>query len=99
LSQEIKYSKVLVAGSAYAGHLNCISLLDSNWKEKGAKNPKKALDFLNNYEWSSYLDYRGVERPQNKIITPNDFQEFFQSPSGLDREMFDWLEHGKEDIL
>jgi len=31
-------------------HLNPIKLIDKNWKEKGIKNIKKSLDFLDSYE-------------------------------------------------
>lgn len=40
-------------------HANPLSLIEPNWKEKGIKNPEKAIEFLKNYKWSSYLDYIG----------------------------------------
>lgn len=40
-------------------HTNPISLIESRWKEKGIKNPKKVIKFLENYKWSSYSDYIG----------------------------------------
>jgi putative transposase len=40
-------------------HVNSISLIEPNWKEKGIKNPIKAQRFVENYKWSSYLDYIG----------------------------------------
>ena len=38
-------------------HVNPTSLIEPKWKEKGIKNPKKAIKFLENYKWSSYQDY------------------------------------------
>lgn len=38
-------------------HTNPISLKEPWWKEKGIKEPKKVIAFLENYKWSSYLDY------------------------------------------
>jgi putative transposase len=40
-------------------HTNSLSLIEPNWKEKGIKNLKKAIEFLKNYKWSSYPDYIG----------------------------------------
>lgn len=40
-------------------HLNCVGLIEPAWKEKGIKNWKSAKKFLNQYKWSSYLDYAG----------------------------------------
>lgn len=42
-------------------HTNPISLIEPNWKGRGIKNPKKVIEFLENYKWSSYQDYLGVK--------------------------------------
>lgn len=41
-------------------HANSISLVEPKWKERGIKNLKKAMKFIENYKWSSYLDYLGI---------------------------------------
>lgn len=38
-------------------HTNPISLIEPKWKEIGIKNPEKAIEFTENYKWSSYPDY------------------------------------------
>lgn len=40
-------------------HTNPVAIKESKWKEKGIKNPKEIIDFLENYKWSSYQDYIG----------------------------------------
>ncbi|MFQ6084172.1 MAG: transposase [Methanosarcinales archaeon] len=40
-------------------HANGISLIEPKWKERGISNPKKVIEFLKNYKWSSYPDYIG----------------------------------------
>ena len=40
-------------------HTNPVSLVESKWKEIGIQNPDKVISFLENYKWSSYLDYIG----------------------------------------
>lgn len=77
-------------------HLNPIKLFDSKWKEDGIKDKRKALKFLNNYPWSSYHDYRGTVRPENKILTPEDFPDYFGTKDLFNEEIFDWLSYGEE---
>jgi putative transposase len=78
-------------------HLNPVKLIDSKWKENGIKNKKKTLSFLKNYRWSSYLDHKGVRRPENKIIDVKDFLIDFQNSKDFDKEITDWLEYEKSD--
>ena len=40
-------------------HTNPISLIEPGWKENGIQDPNKVIEFLENYKWSSYLDYIG----------------------------------------
>ena len=74
-------------------HLNPVKLIDPLWKESGIKDPGKTLDFLDQYKWSSYQDYRGKKRPENKIISPADFPDYFSDPKVFDEEIFDWLNY------
>ncbi len=44
----------------YAPYYLDINILDTkfpNWKETGIKDTEKAINFLNNYRWSSFSDY------------------------------------------
>ncbi len=72
-------------------HLNPLKLIDSKWKERGVKNKKKALTFLNLYKWSSYLDYLGIFRPENKIINRVNFLDYFEVKKDFQNEIFDWI--------
>jgi len=74
-------------------HLNPVKIIDPNWKENGIRDQKKVLDFLDGYRWSSYSDFREVKRPENKIINPNDFPEYFSDVKVFDQEIFDWLSY------
>src|SRR3989338_4122058 len=49
-------------------HLNPISLVESNWQEKGISNPERAKKFLRRYGYSSYYDYYVSERPERAIL-------------------------------
>ena len=72
-------------------HLNPVKLIDSKWRENGIKDYKKALKFLDSYQWSSHHEYRGKKRPENKIISSKDFPDYFSDSKVFDEEIFDWL--------
>lgn len=58
-------------------HLNPIKMIDSDWKENGLGDFKNAKKFLQNYSYSSYLDYLEVDRLDNKILNKNVFPDYF----------------------
>lgn len=72
-------------------HLNPVKLINPDWKEKGIKNKDEVISFLKDYKYSSYLDYIGVNREENKIINKEVFPEYFLSTNDFEREIFDWL--------
>ena len=74
-------------------HLNIIKLLNKNWKENGIQDKKQALDYLKKYEYSSYLDYLGIKRDQNKILDVGAFPKYFPEKEYLNQEIFDWLSY------
>jgi len=72
-------------------HLNPIKLIQSDWKEKGIFDNKKAITYLNTYKWSSYLDYMNVKRDENSILKTEDFPEFFPTKEKFEKEIFEWI--------
>ncbi len=78
-------------------HLNPVKLIDSKWRKNGIKDWKKVNQFLENYLWSSYLDYKGVIRSYNKILNKEVFPEYFQNIKNCNAEMKEWLMFSEED--
>ncbi|MDQ3075800.1 MAG: transposase [bacterium] len=72
-------------------HLNPIKLIQKDWKEKGVQDKKNAINFLNGYFYSSYLDHLSVYRIQNKILTLKDFPSYFPNKNNFIQEIFEWL--------
>jgi len=72
-------------------HLNPVKLIDKNWKEEGVKDKNKTLEFLLKYKWSSYLDFKGIKRRQNKILNLEDFPKYFNNINDFDSEILEWL--------
>ena len=42
-------------------HTNPVSIIVPNWREKGIRDFKKVIKFLEKYRWSSYPDYLGLK--------------------------------------
>ncbi|MFM2357528.1 MAG: hypothetical protein RJA61_265 [Candidatus Parcubacteria bacterium] len=74
-------------------HLNPVKLVDSQWKERGLKDLLKTKDFLKNYTHSSYLDYQGFIRDQQKILTKEVFPDYFSEKRDFDKFIEDWLQY------
>ena len=60
-------------------HLNPIKLIQKDWKENGIKNKDKALEYLNKFKYSSYLDYKNPNRTESKILNKEFFPESFDN--------------------
>ncbi len=72
-------------------HLNPIKLIQKDWMEVGIKDKQKALTFLESYKSSSYLEYLGVDRKENKILSRENFLNYFKTGKDFKKEIFDWL--------
>ena len=57
-------------------HLNPIEIIDKNWKDKKVSDKNKAKSFLNSYSHSSYLDYIGKKRAEEKILSSDSVIDF-----------------------
>lgn len=72
-------------------HLNPVKLVDPAWRKNGIKDFKDSYNFLNSYEYSSYLDYLQIERKIGSIINKNALPKYFDSKEAIEKEIFDWL--------
>ena len=57
-SVHIKDDKQLLTVFIYI-HTNPLAIIFPSWKEKGIKNLRRAIKFIEGYKWSSYRDYLG----------------------------------------
>lgn len=91
-----KYKSVLVKDEShfihlpYYIHLNPLDLFAPEWRERKIKNHKKAMEFLESYRWSSYLDYIGKKNFPS--VTHREFlSQFFGGPSQYKKDTIRWL--------
>ncbi|MEK7227519.1 MAG: transposase [Patescibacteria group bacterium] len=74
-------------------HLNPIKLIQTDWKEVGIKNVEEALTYLDNYEHSSYPDFKGIERKENIILNRKAYPNYFSSIKNFEKEILDWMNY------
>lgn len=73
-------------------HLNPISIIKKDFKKNGIGNQKAAEDFLNSYEYSSYLEYKKATRPESNIIDISLVPDYIMDEKILDVEKYEqWL--------
>lgn len=79
-------------------HLNPLDLIMPQWRERKIKDYKKAIDFLENYRWSSYRDYIGLKNFPS--ITSRDFLlAIFNGSAGYKNSLRNWLKELNLSIL
>ncbi len=72
-------------------HLNPLKLIQNDWREKGLADVKGALNYLRDYEYSSYLDFKGFTRKQNSILEKGAYPDYFPNISDFDSEIMSWI--------
>ncbi|MBI5147648.1 MAG: transposase [Parcubacteria group bacterium] len=82
----------------YYIHLNPLDLKYPEWRDREIRNYKEAVNFLESYRWSSYLDYIGKKNFPS--VTQREFlNEFFEGPENYKKDTIKWLEEmGLEEI-
>jgi putative transposase len=93
---EGRYKSILIKEEAhflylpYYIHFNPLDLKFPEWRQGKIKNSQKAMKFLENYRWSSFLDYIGERNFPS--ITQRDFLlKIFNSPFSYKKDVINWL--------
>ena len=71
-------------------HLNPVELIEPEWKEKDVKDWQKVNEFLENYRWSSYLDYIGKKNFPS-VINKKLLEDYFSSSDEYRKFVNSWL--------
>ena len=80
-------------------HLNPVKLFHKSWKEEGIKDKEAAIEFLDNYKWSSYQDYLGEDRVEYKILERKSFPDYFPTKKVFQEEIFDWINLSQKTVF
>ncbi|MFA6393073.1 MAG: transposase [Candidatus Paceibacterota bacterium] len=70
-------------------HLNCMKLIQSDWKKSGIRDKEKAKNYLKIFSHSSFQDYFGNKRKQEKIINKNMMPKYLKKVHI--NELFEWI--------
>lgn len=74
----------------YYIHLNPLDFISPEWRNRMIKNPKAAIDFLENYRWSSFQDY--INKKNFPSVTSRTFLSKFLGGAGSYRkEVANWI--------
>lgn len=80
-------------------HLNPLELFIPNLKEKEKKiNIEKALEFLKNYRWSSYLDFIGKKNFPS-VLAKDRLHSLYDIGAPYKRSLQEWLNNFESDAL
>lgn len=78
-------------------HTNPIAIIEPNWKEKGIKDIKKTTQFLENYKWSSYLDYIGKKNFPSLVKEEKEYiLNIMGGENGYKKFIDNWIRYKKE---
>src|SRR3989344_4505351 len=74
----------------YYIHLNPLDFVSPEWRNRIVKNPKIAIEFLEKYRWSSFLDYIG--KTNFPSVTARSFLlKFFKGSENYRTNTLDWI--------
>ena len=74
----------------YYIHFNPLDLKTPEWRERKLKSPMTAIKFLEEYRWSSHLDYIGKKNFPS--VTQREFLlDFFGGTKGYEDKIRNWL--------
>lgn len=82
----------------YYIHLNPLDLVTPTWRQRKIDNPDRAIAFLENYRWSSYLDYIGKKNFPS-VTNRNFLLEILGDVDNYKRETIEWIQKMDYDAI
>lgn len=76
----------------YYIHFNPLDFKFKEWRSRKLTDHKKAIEFLDNYRWSSHRDYSG-EKIFPSVTQRELLSEFFDGPDGYKKSIKSWLQN------
>ncbi len=76
-------------------HLNPVKLIQNDWKENSIRDTKSALEYLDTYTQSSYLDFTEEKRKESLILNTSVFPEYFPNSATFKKEILEWITYEK----
>jgi len=101
---ESRYKSILVNNSnyflnlPYYIHLNPLDMEFSEWRNRKIKDHDKAIEYLNNYRWSSHLDYCGKKNFPS-VTNRELLLDVFGGQEKYNKDINKWLEEMEIDDM
>ncbi len=76
-------------------HFNPLDFKFSQWREGKIKDYKKAIEFLDSYRWSSYMDYAG-QKNFPSLIKKDFIMQRLGTEAEFKKEILTWLKNFDE---
>lgn len=95
---EGRYKSITVMNDSHFLHLpfyihcNPLDLVDQGWRTGQLKDYNRAIKFLENYRWSSHLDYLGIKNFPS-VINKNMLLDVFGDENKYRNDIYDWLKN------
>lgn len=77
---------------------NPVKLIEPRWKEEGIKDFNKAINFLENYKYSSYQDLIGKDNFPHLINKKLFYELFNTNENKFKKEFIEWLKSHHLDV-
>ncbi len=71
-------------------HTNPVALVEQEWKDWKVKDPQRAINFLEEYVWSSYQDYLGKKNFPS-VTERGFFLKLFNGKEEIKKEVSSWI--------
>jgi putative transposase len=71
-------------------HFNPLDLIEEDWRGGGAKDYDKLRDYLDDYRWSSHLDYCGKKNFPS-VINRDFYADLLGGEKGYKGQTIDWM--------
>ena len=78
-------------------HLNPVEFIEPQWKERKILNGVETKNFLENYRWSSYLDYIGIKNFPS-VINKKIITEYFKTADNYKKFANQWFNQDENPI-
>lgn len=91
-----KYKSIIVSKESYFMyipyyiHLNPLDMFAKEWRVGKVKDFNKAINFLNNYKWSSHMDYAGIKNFPS-IIRSDFISNFLGNYKAYNENIKKWI--------
>ncbi|MES3004924.1 MAG: transposase [Patescibacteria group bacterium] len=72
-------------------HLNPVKIINLNWRTAEIKSANETQKYLDQYTYSSFMDYKSVSRKEDIILNKSSFPEYFSEPREFEKFIDEWL--------